>query len=237
MAYDDKTFKATRIFNIEFIEDLNDTLDDITTDVENLEQSLEEEIETLENKIPEKLVYDASGLTVYSTEYGDLGSEETLYYFGFNDQTQAETFFGKTMTELGNLFKNNGSITFNNLQIPVGDSEANFILNAKTLHCSFPYAIDYKEALGETGINQMLYRATSVDTAMNFSSESISTKWSNNFISRMGLYLINYIEDAIHTRYSVIFYFIYNPLVDLSVLSALRTPFPELAPLQYEVPA
>ena len=175
MAYDDKTFKATRIFNIEFIEDLNDTLDDITTDVENLEQSIEEEIETLENKIPEKLVYDASGLTVYSSEYGDLGNKETIYYFGFNDQTQAETFFGKTMTELGNLFKNNGSITFNNLQIPYQDSGVEALI-AKTLHCSFPYAIDYKEALGETDINQILAGATSVDIAMNFSSESISTK-------------------------------------------------------------
>lgn len=226
MAYDDKTFKATKIFNIEFIEDLNDTLDDITTDVENLEQTFEEEIETLENKIPEKLVYDASSLTVYSNLYGHVGSQETLYYFGFNNQTNAETFFGKTMVELGNLFKNNGSITFNNLQVPYTDDFGTPSYLDRTLHCVYPYAIDYKEALGDTVVIAQL-RATSVDTAMNFSSESISV---NSPLPRMGLYLLDYVESAGDPRYSMIFYFIYDPVVDLEGVPLLFGPFPELAP-------
>ncbi len=231
MAYDDKTFKATKIFNIEFIEDLNDTLDDITTDVENLEQTFEEKIETLENKIPEKLVYDASSLTVYSKlyGYGDEGSLETLYYFGFNNQTNAETFFGKTMVELGNLFKNNGSITFNNLQVPYTDDFGTTIYLDRTLHCVYPYAIDYKEALGDTGVIALL-EATSVDTAMNFSSESISVKSSGTFLSRMGLYLLDYVDGNEDPQYSMIFYFIYDPVVDLGVVYSLYDPFPELAP-------
>ncbi len=51
MAYDEKTFKLTRIFNAKFVDDLNDQLDDLAGDIEAVEQTLADEVDRLEEAI------------------------------------------------------------------------------------------------------------------------------------------------------------------------------------------
>lgn len=143
MAYDEKTFKLTRIFNAEFVDDLNDQLDDLAGDIEAVEQNLTDEVDRLEEAIDvvdaktiDKWVFDGTSLSATATPTG------TKYFatISFATKEAFETFFGKTMKQIADFMENGGEVHINNMLITIDGSAYRF--NA---HFYFEIGLDWTE--------------------------------------------------------------------------------------------